>query len=157
MNENRKEIWSSKVDVSLPLLFVQPISLLYSDPRSALRSRCWFPFLHHNWSTVYPIWKFVLSLDRILWTLASDQNLGWWTKIGRKYDPPKLMFLCRYYICCPFSCSILTLAARWHPGASSLSCIIIVQPFIQSGSLYFCWIEYSEPMLQTKIEGGERK
>ena len=151
MNENGKELWSIKVHVSLLLPYLQPIPLQYSDSRSAFRPRGWFPFLNHNWSTVFPIWKFVLLLDRVLWTLASDQNLGLWTKIGRKYDPAKLMFLCRYYLCSPFPCCILTLAARWDLGAGSLSCIIIDQPFIQSGSLYFRWIGYSEPLLQTKI------
>ena len=151
MNGNGKELWSIKVYVSLLLLYLQPIPLQYSDSRSALRPRGWFPFLHHNWSTVYPIWKFVLWLDRGPCKLASDQNLGLWTKMGRNYDRSKLMFLSCYYICSPFPCSILTPAARSDPGAGSLSCIIIDQPFIQSGSLYFGWIEDPLSLLQTKI------
>ena len=151
MNGNGKELWSIKVYVSLLLLYLQPIPLQYSDSRSALRPRGWFPFLNHNWSTVFPIWKFVLLLDRGPSTLASDQNLVLWTKMGRNYYWSKFMFLSCYYIRSPFPCSILTPAARLDPGAGSLSCIIIDQPFIQSGSLYFGWIEDPLSLLQTKI------
>ena len=89
------------------------------------QTKGWFPFLHRNWSTVYPIWKFVLWLDRGPSKLASDQNLGLWTEMGRNCDRSKFMFLSWYSICSPFPWGILTLAAGSEPGACSLSCIMI--------------------------------
>ena len=77
--------------------------------------------------------------------------------MGRNYDRSKFMFLSCYYICSPFPCSILSPAARSDPGAGSLSCVIIDQPFIQHGSLYFGWIGDPLSLLQTKIQGCERK
>ena len=151
MNENGKELWSIKVYVSLLLLYLQPIPLQYSDSRSALRTRGWFSFLHHDWSTVYPIWKFIHSLDRRPCTFASKQKLVLSTKMGMNYDRAKFMFLSSSYICSPFPCSILTLAARSEPEGGSVSCIIIDETFLQSGSFYFRWIEHPLCLLHTKI------